>query len=207
MDSPTSIEAIKPNEFENYKDIIRDIRTRPGTIVPLGKIYERSSTFLGCALIISMLSMLVMTPLGAVPGMPALCGVVMFLACLNVMITNIDIKLPKFLATKSLSGRVVNKTCIKLEAMFGYVDRVSERDRMDYFLSGLSVRAAMVATMGLSLCMIFLGYVPFLPTALMLPVLLFSMAILLKDGLFMLGGFVITSVLVIAAVKLVAGII
>ena len=82
------------------------------------------------------------------------------------------------------------------------MERWSREDRLEILNSQLSLKIACMIGIVLSLVMVVIGFIPFLPTILMLPVILFSLGFILNDGLFTAIGYA-ASLLVMSSVFLI----
>lgn len=152
-------------------------------------ILEMSRGEGGHKVMIAALSLLVILPFGAVPGVPAIAGVILALLFLNELLWFYNIKVPKLVERFRIKRKVVLNVVCGMDKCFSKVEGHLHEDRLSFLNSVTSIRIVAILGLILSLAMVLIGFIPFVPTLLMLPVLMFSIGILAKDGLFVAIGY------------------
>jgi hypothetical protein len=139
--------------------------------------------------VIILLGLLVtVPPLGGIPGLPILVGIIILLFSLQIVFGARHIWMPQFVQKQGIA-------CSKLEDARGRVRPWLQRidrmitERLTWATGRIATYAAALAVSGLSLLMIPLELVPFAVAAPGTAIVLFGLALVARDGALMLAGF------------------
>lgn len=178
------------NEFLAPLNKIReDIILSDNANVSVKDIFESTRDEGGDMVLIAGLSLATILPFGAVPGVPAIAGIALSLLFLNELLWFFELKMPRAASRLRMSRNMALKVFSGIEVCFAKVGSHAHEDRLAFLNSGLSIRIIALLGLMLSVSMIVLGFIPFVPTLLMIPVLMFSIGLILKDGLFVAFGY------------------
>ncbi|MCF8495342.1 MAG: exopolysaccharide biosynthesis protein [Alphaproteobacteria bacterium] len=138
-------------------------------------------------------SLIVLLPTGAIPGVPAICG--LLLACISIQIAagRDHPWVPQGLRTFSISPGRIRRAVEKSRPYTKKIDACL-RKRLQILVTRTSKRLVGFLTFLLSLGMIFVGFVPLLPALLALPVFCFALGFFVQDGLLIALGLVFVGV-------------
>ena len=183
--------ASRDNPLENVLE--RAINEVEGDKVTFGDILDLfgSRSF---GPIIVLLGMLVtVPPIGAVPGLPMIVGVIIILFTVQIVFGANRIWEPGFIEKRSISKDKLKKADEKAKPWLKRIDGlVSERITM---LTGpWAIYASAVIIIFLSLLMIPLELVPFAVGVPGAAITLYGLAIMARDGVLMLLGYVLAAV-------------
>ena len=158
-------------------------------------ILEMSRDDGGDKILIAALSLVVILPFGAVPGVPAIAGVILALLFLSELFWFYEVKIPRLVARLRVNRKVVLNVVCGMDKCISKVENHIHEDRLSFLNSHLSIRIIAILGLMLSLAMVLVGFIPFVPTMLMMPILMFSIGILVKDGLFVAVGYGLVALL------------
>ena len=136
-------------------------------------------------------AMLALLPTGAVPGVPALCGVFIFLISAQILIGFHHPWMPQRLKDVSFRTRKFKAGVKKIRP---YTERIDQyvQNRLTVLADNeISKRIVALVVMALGIAMIFVGFIPFFPALLALPVLFFALGLSVHDGVLLAAGYVI----------------
>lgn len=144
--------------------------------------------------IVALLGLLVVVPpIGAVPGLPMIVGVLIILFCLQIVFGAKRIWVPGFIEKRSISKDKLKEADKKAKPWLRRIDRmISERITM--LTGSASVYAASIIVIFLSLLLIPLELVPFAVAAPGVAITLFGIAFVARDGVLMLLGYIIAAI-------------
>ena len=158
--------------------------------VPLRQLVRTLETR-GYGPLLVVLAALMMLPLGAVPGFPAVVGL-LFVLCGGQMLRGArGVWLPRRVGNIGLPSGTLRASIDRVRPVMQKLRRCFQ-SRMTWATSGNSVRLIAVLVMLAGLAMIGLGFIPGLPILIALPVLLFGLGLTLGDGLVVVTGFALT---------------
>lgn len=169
--------------------LMNQIRTGETKSITVGDIYDAALENDGYTILVASLAIMIILPFGALPGVPAIAGAVMCLLYLGVIISSFPPALPKLLSKIRVRRGIAIKIYHFMDDCLSGINRFAKVGRLPTFNSDLSLRLVAILGLIFSLATIIIGFIPFVPTLLMLPVLLFSLGIILKDGLFTMIGY------------------
>lgn len=136
-------------------------------------------------------ALVVLLPTGAVPGVPAFCGISLCLFSSQVIMGRHYPWIPDRIKNLSIKRKKLMAIVERTRPVASFVDRfISARLP---FLSTHTVNFIIaIICIVLGVFMIVVGFIPFLPSILALPVLLFALGTTAKDGVMILAGFAFT---------------
>lgn len=180
---------------------VRDIVSRLEEIsdqdqVPLRDLVESCGTasFVPALMVPALL---VVTPLSGIPLISSICGIAIALISAQMLWKRDHLWLPDFVLTRQVSGRKLRGAFQRMQSIAGFLDRHTRDDRFHQLVGRggrLVPQALCVIAGGL---MPVLEVVPFSSSILGTAVLCFSVAMLTRDGLFVVFGMAIMAVLTV----------
>jgi hypothetical protein len=171
--------------------------TEGGGGVALGEIIEAiGDRSYGPLLLVPAL--VEMSPLGGIPGVPTVLALIILIFAVQIVIGRQHLWLPRMLGDRKVSTRRLEKSLATLRPVARHLDRWFGR-RLQWLAGAAAVRAAAVTIIVLCLSVPPLELLPFASAAPMLAIAMFGLAMTVKDGALMLGGFVVTVVGILAA--------
>lgn len=173
-----------------------DITLSPKNNISMKDIFDLTRHEGGSAILIAALSLATILPFGAVPGVPAIVGMALSLLFLDKLLWFYELKMPPVASKVRVSRGFALKVFSGMDKCFSKFAIHAQEDRLSFLNSGISIRIIAALGLLLSISMILLGFIPFVPTLLMIPVLMFSTGLILKDGLFVAFGYL--SVMILA---------
>lgn len=143
-------------------------------------------------------SLIIIMPTGIIPGIPAICGIFMLLISGQMVLGKKAPWLPQKLRKISISKARFNRAVDSASIYIKRVDSLTA-PRLQFLTSDVFQRTIAGITMVLSLGIIGIGFIPFVPLLLALPILFFALGLSVKDGIFMLIGFSFIALAVLVA--------
>jgi hypothetical protein len=131
------------------------------------------------------------SPVGGVPGLPTVLAAIIILFAIQILLGRKHIWLPGFLARRSVSSKKVRKATDKLRPLAKRLDGWFH-GRLEALTQGAFVRVAAVAVILLALTIPPLELLPFATTAPMAAIIAFGLALLVRDGVLMIAGLVLS---------------
>lgn len=133
-------------------------------------------------------ALLTILPTGAIPGVPALSAVLIAAVAVQIIAGRRYPWLPGRIKKISVDRKKLISTVDKVKPVTKIIDRYI-CPRLE-ILSGKHIHALIAAIcLLLSLGMLMVGFVPFLPALICLPILFFGVGMSAKDGVLILCGF------------------
>jgi hypothetical protein len=143
--------------------------------------------------IITLLGLLVvLPPIGGIPGLPAVVGVIILLFSIQILLGADHIWMPSLIRNQSLETSKLEDAEDKMEPWLKRIDRLIT-ERLAWATGGAATYLAAIAVSLLALLMIPLELVPFAVAAPGVAIVLFGLALVAKDGALMLAGFAATA--------------
>lgn len=141
-------------------------------------------TFLGLIVVVP--------PIGAIPGLPAVIGVVVLLFSLQMLFGRRHVWAPRLLKNRSISKDALIAAYQKSKGVLARIDRLIT-ERLTWATSGAAtiIVAALVSLM--ALIMIPLELVPFAVGVPGLAITVFGVALIARDGALMLAAFALSA--------------
>lgn len=160
-----------------------------GSCVTVGEICE-SFNHRGFGSLLMVPALLIIL-IGVVPGIPAAGGVLICLITGQMIAGRRYPWLPGFLNRFSFSRKKLTGAIAWAKPYARFIDSFI-RPRLNFFQHELAQRAVAIFCFILGMVMVFLGFIPFLPALLAIPVLFFGLGLSSRDGLMILAGFTFT---------------
>jgi len=136
-----------------------------------------------------VLGALVALPTGAIPGLPALVGVVLILFAAQILIGRRVPWMPRRLARVRISRRLLDYSLARARPAAVRLGRIA-RPRLSFLATNpLALRTVALAMLATALIMIPVGFIPFLPLALGVNIVLFGIGLTAHDGRAILLGY------------------
>ncbi len=147
-------------------------------------------------------SMLVLTPLGGIPLLPTLMGLVVVLLAAQMLIGKEGVSLPNFLRKRGVSGDKLVGVCEKIHPVAERLDSWFH-GRLRQLVAPIFIRVAAACCILLAVVVPPLEVLPFASAAPMAAILFFGLAITVQDGVLMVVAFVGTALALLTAAMLV----
>lgn len=155
---------------------------------------------LGTAPLLLVPALIGASPLGGIPVLPTIMALCVALVAVQLVAGRRAVWLPERLKRQSVRGDRLDAALGKVQPLARWADRLS-RERLTWLEGGMAVRVAALCCLGLALIVPPLELVPFAAALPFATIVLFALAMLLRDGLVMLLAFAATA----AAVYFVPG--
>jgi len=136
-------------------------------------------------------SLFLMTPIGAIPGLPAAFGLIIIVFAIQLLFQREHPWMPDVLQKIKISDAKLEKTRKTVSPILRAIDNVI-RSRLPWMTSGPAQILTALLSIILALTMIPLGVVPFGVVAPAFIIGLFGLGITARDGLLILLGFVMS---------------
>ena len=141
--------------------------------------------------LIIMLALLELSPLGGIPGVPSFLAFLIGLVALQLVLGREHVWMPKVIERRTVRSRKLIKAVHKLETVADFIDGLSSR-RLQWLTQPPFPRVAGAVVVMLCLTVPPLELLPFASSAPMLAIAIVGLALITRDGLFMLIAFVAT---------------
>ena len=143
--------------------------------------------------IITLLGLLVvLPPLGGIPGLPAIVGFVILLFSLQILFGASHIWMPSFIQNQSIETEKLEQAEDRVRPWLKRVDRMIT-ERLSWATGKTATYLAAIAVSVLAILMIPLALVPFAVAAPGVAITLFGLGLVARDGAVMLAGFAATT--------------
>lgn len=143
----------------------------------------------------------VVTPLSGIPLFSSFCGIMIAIIAAQMLSGRHHLWLPRFVTIRRLNGRRVRRAMASVKRPVAWLDRVTA-PRFDILLHPPLVAIPQILCLLCGLAMPFLEFLPFTSSILGMAVVLMSMAMLVRDGLFAIAGVLAISGAIWAMVEL-----
>lgn len=156
--------------------------------VSLGELVEALEAR-GFGPLLMMLSAFLILPTGMIPGMPAAVGLLLIVVAGQILLGRNRLWLPARLHDFSVSSRLILRSVDKARPAAAFLARSVSARITALVDHPLARRAVALTVMATGAILIPLGFIPFLPLALAVNVLLFGLGMTMRNGLITLLGF------------------
>ncbi len=133
----------------------------------------------------------VLLPTGALPGVPAVCGACLCVIGAQVVAGRDYPWIPKKLGNVSIRRTRLFAMIEKARPTMRFIDRFVD-ERLTFLSNRYVELLIALICLLLGAAMVVVGFIPFLPSLLALPVLMFALGTTARDGIMMLAGFALT---------------
>lgn len=140
-----------------------------------------------------VIGLIVLTPLGGIPGLPTLFGMTTVLISSQLLVGAEHFWLPGFITRRSVKAEQMEKAMGKIRPVAHWIDNLL-RPRLTFLTSGTAAYVIAGVCVALGLLLPVLELVPFAAAAPALALSAFGLALVANDGLFALVGFVAAGV-------------
>jgi hypothetical protein len=132
-------------------------------------------------------ALIIMLPVSIIPGVSALCAMLVLLSALHILLGKKELWLPARLRSISVDGVKLSATLDKYSRVMDRLDRMTS-ERWSFMTGGVALKLASIAGILLAAVTIIFGFIPWIDMALMFPVVFFGIAICTGDGLLAFVG-------------------
>jgi hypothetical protein len=130
-------------------------------------------------------------PTGAIPGVPALCAAMIGLVSVQIIAGRHYPWIPKSLRKLTLKRRKLVSAISTATPHTRVIDRIL-KPRLVFCTHPVAQKIAGAMCLVLAGVMLAVGFIPFVPAALALPVMFFALGMAAKDGLMTIAGFILS---------------
>lgn len=149
-------------------------------------------------------ALLEISPIGGIPGVPTLLALIVALFAVQIVLGHEQMWLPDFLERRTVKGDRLKSATEKLEGLAAWLDRWFH-GRFEMLTGRTATRIAAIAVLLLCLTVPPLELVPFASSAPMAAIVMFGLAMTLRDGLVMALGYLFSVVAVGIGLGLLGG--
>lgn len=141
-------------------------------------------------------ALLMVLPTGAIPGLPACCGAIICLVSGQVVFGRHYPWIPETLKKLSFRRQKFLSVIDRAKSYTKIID-ACVGPRLAFFSHALLQKIIAVVCFLLGMAMILIGFIPFMPAVLAVPVLFFALGISARDGYMIIAGYVFTCAAVV----------
>jgi hypothetical protein len=188
--------AHRPESLSDILDRFEELARQDSRVVVADMVDAVGSRSYGPFLIVPAL--IELSPVGGVPGVPTALAALVALFALQMLLGRRHLWIPAWLARRGLGARRLTRLVSAVRPMAQRMDRWFH-GRLRALTSGVGMRVAALACIGLALLVPPLELFPFASSAPMGAIALIGLALLVRDGALM----VVASLLGVGAVWLV----
>ena len=134
---------------------------------------------------------LTILPTGMIPGVPAVCAALIVILAVQMAAGRDNPWLPEFLKKLSIRRHRYKKAIKQAKPYIKTIDSMTH-PRLEFLNSKAMQMAVAILCIALGLMIGGLGFIPFLPAALSLPIFFFALGLSARDGVFTGIGFLLT---------------
>ena len=183
----TDLTASRDDPLENVLD--RAINDIDGEKITFGDVLDLFGDRSFGPVIAFLGLLVVLPPLGAVPGLPALIGLIIIMFSLQILFGAKHIWVPKFVQKRSIGKDKLKAANRRAKPWLKRIDKLIS-ERLEFLTGRIAVVVAALMVTLLALLMIPLELVPFAVAAPGAAIVLFGLAFVARDGVLMLLGYV-----------------
>ncbi|RIJ29558.1 exopolysaccharide biosynthesis protein [Henriciella algicola] len=183
--------ASRDKPLENVLE--RAINEIDGDTVTFGDVLDLFGDRSFGPIIVLLGLLVVVPPIGAVPGLPMIVGLVIILFTIQIIFGADRIWVPGFIEKRSISKEKLKAADKKTKPWLKRIDGLISQ-RITMLTGPWSVYASAVIVIFLALLMIPLELVPFAVAAPGAAITLYGLAIMARDGVLMLIGYVLAAI-------------
>lgn len=176
---------ISDNNLTNVLDTLGN--SMKGERVKVGKVLD-SLNEVGVGPLLLVPAFLVISPIGAIPGACAVLGMLIFLISLQVVLGRSDPFFPQSLKNISIRSKNLRRAIRKMKPYAAKGDRHLSSHLAEVANNALLQRATALVCMILAVGIMFTSLIPFAPTLLALPIILFSLGLSVQNTFLIFTG-------------------
>ena len=171
-----------PEEHAHLKETINNIGdTCEGHRVTLGSMVDAiEMRDFGILLVVP--GLIVLLPVSFIPGISSLCAAITLFTGIHILFGREELWLPERVRRISFNGSKVTRVLGKMSPVAKKIDRIT-KPRFSFMTTGLAEKLVSGIVIILASATIFLGFIPFIDMAFMLPVVFFGLGSYTQDGL------------------------
>lgn len=175
--------ADKPPAPRSLDDVLSSVRKlgQDNAEVSVDKLVESLGRASVAALVL-VPALLAATPLSGIPGLSAICGLLIALVSVQAVLGRRHLWLPGFILRRSIDGAKLAEGLDKIRPITAFLDRHTH-ERLDVLVRGPGAKLLFLLCMVGGMMMPFLEIIPFSASAIATCVTLISLSILTLDGL------------------------
>lgn len=158
----------------------------------------------GAALLVP--SLILVSPLSIIPLMPTIGGLVILTISIQAFFGRSHLWLPRFLATRSLSGQQLSRAVQYLRKPAAWLDGKS-RDRLRFLSAPPMDRIALLAVMTVAATWPFLEILPMFTSVSAGGVALVAFALMVRDGFVLIAGYTVLGFSLSVVAALITGLV
>ena len=143
--------------------------------------------------LLAVFGIIVLTPLGGIPGVPTTFGIVVILLAGQILIGRKSLWLPKVITERSFEGEKLHKGIEKIRPVAGWIDKIL-RPRLTVLTKGGAVYGIAAACVLLAFMFPPLELLPGAAAAPAGSIVLFALALMANDGLLAALGYAVIAV-------------
>lgn len=181
-------------EFQSLQDLLNSIReiSQKKENTSVGDIIEMAGKrSYGPLLLIAGLATLAPI-IGDIPGMPTILGTIVFLFSAQLLFGKKHFWLPKFLLNRSVSNKKLEKGLQWLDSPAKFIDRLL-KPRFRLLVRDTAVYVIALMCLMIASVMPIMEFVPFSANAAGAALTVFGLALIARDGLFLLLALFLTA--------------
>ncbi len=158
-----------------------------GDTIAVGEIMQRVR-YRGFGSMLLAPALITVMPTGAIPFVPALCGVIIVFVCVQILMGRNYPWLPAQVKEFEISTEKIEKAVQSVKPYTSKIDQYLQK-RLYFLLHDISKYITAAVSLALSLVMILIGFIPMLPAAVALPIFFFGLGFIARDGLIISLGY------------------
>lgn len=182
------MQAHTPDPKDTLTQLLTDLRDNAEEDNIAIRDIVRSFRSRGFGALLVIPSLITILPTGAIPMVPAVCGLIIAFSSVQIIFGRRSPWLPKKLNDITIpKERLVNGINLVLPAT-QVIDRYVYR-RFSLLINPVSEKLTACICLIFSLIMISIGFIPMLPATVALPIFIFGLGLIVRDGLIISLGF------------------
>lgn len=130
------------------------------------------------------------TPLSGIPGLSAVCGLLIALISFELLLSFDSVLLPDALMRRSVEGQKMRKALDKTRPVIDWIDRRTRQDRLSGLFHRPMIYIPEILCLMSGLVMPALEFIPFSASIVALGVAFLALSMLTRDGLFFIFALV-----------------
>ncbi len=182
--------------LQDLMDVIADAGNGESEKVSVEDILNRVGTRSFGALLLAP-SLLVVTPLSGIPGVPTTAAIIIILICLQFLSGMHTVWLPKWILRAKVSRRKLDRAMDSAKPVARVIDKVI-RPRLGFLINRVTFSLVALVCAVLAATMPPLEILPFTATATAFIITLFALSILVRDGVLALIALAATAFATVA---------
>lgn len=175
------------SESASIYDLLEEIDKETEGDLTLGDI-TASLESQGFGPLIFIVALTAILPTGAIPMVPTVCAIVIFIFSAQMLLGNTGPWLPKFLRKRSIKRDKFVKAKNKVMGFVNRIDKIISK-RCEHLFTNLSVKISAACMALLSLIIPPMEIVPFLAALPASAIALFSLALTARDGVLLIAAY------------------